>query len=251
MKVRTVQPEDLDYAHAVADMVFAAYDGQTYKWRLTDTDSLWKIHFGVSAGVVGVAGNERRACVKLFYDRRLKARFRNVFKLSKAQVAYERGQALVEHGIACPAMLGYAENDSGMGLIVSELAEGYEQVDARLGHDTGTLFLSAVGTFLRTMHEAGVSHKDLSPRNMLVKEGSAGGRFSFLLLDGEDTRIASCVSLRKRREELHHFYERIYRLVPEGHRRYLIEAYAIGEDPTGWLRTMEEMVEKRPSKYTR
>lgn len=212
MRVQTVHPEDLTYVRSAAEMVFGAYTGGLKRWALEDSSSLWKIHFGMRAGVVGVELEGRRCCVKLFYDNRLFVGFRNRIGFAKAKRAYLKGLELKRRGVSCPEMLGYAVcRKSGLALLVTELAEGFGRVDQWIEqHGADTVLLEALADFVVQMHAAGVAHKDLSPRNVLVKDPVTGNEF--IILDYEDASFHRKVPDNIQLKDIRHMHERLLRV---------------------------------------
>jgi len=74
------------------------------------------------------------------------------------------------------------------------------------------------------MHDHGVSHVDLSPRNILIRH--PGGDAEFLLLDYEDARFTRNLSRRTRLDNLHHLHERMAKQVPLRDRLCFLRDYA-------------------------
>jgi len=97
----------------------------------------------------------------------------------------------------------------------------------------------ALARYLRNMHDHGVSHVDLSPRNILIRH--AGAEAEFLLLDYEDARFARDLSYRKRLDNLHHLHERVAQLVPLRDRLRFLRAYA-GPDYRLYRQALQPMM---------
>lgn len=246
--IQTVRAEDREFVRSVAQAVFSAYDGRGRNWRPDSASGIWPIHMADRAGVVGVECAGRRVCVKLFYDRSLKGRMRNLFRFSKAKRAWRCGVKLMERGIPVPATVGYAETRGGMGLMITALVEDAIRLDVWIrqnGFSEPTA--KALGQFVRRLHDVGVAHKDLSPRNILIR---AGG--DCRLLDYEDARFFHDVSRRRRLCDLHHLYERSVSIVPRNSWRIFLESYLGNSDETdSWCQSLEYMVREKPSKYTK
>jgi tRNA A-37 threonylcarbamoyl transferase component Bud32 len=217
---------DADYIRDVARMVYASYDGGSENWQVKNSGRMWAISLGGRAGVVGIRLQGRTCCAKLFYDERFQTRLRTWLGLSKGRRAYQNGLRLQQAGVNCPAMWGYAERrPSGPALIVTALADDCLRVDhwaVRQGVPREAVL--ALARFLRAMHDAGVSHVDVSPRNIMVRLVSA--QYEFFLLDYEDARFAAHVSHRTRLENLHHLHERMIQHVSARDRLRFLREYA-------------------------
>ncbi len=217
---------DLDYVRETANMVYACYQGEGPRWRVPESDEMWPISLGGRAGVLGVRVNARTACVKLFYDERLRTKLRVALGGSKGRRAYRNGIRLAQAGIGCPRMLGYAERrPTGPAMIVTELADGAERLDRwAAGRRIPVEAVVALARFIRDLHDKGISHTDLSPRNILIRKASPP--FRFLLLDYEDARFAARLSRRRRLDNLHHLHERMVGYVPLRARLRFLRTYA-------------------------
>lgn len=250
MEVKSAKTEDLQYVASVAEFVFRQYAGGLHRWKLCDSESIWKIHFGARAGVLGVDLNGRRCCVKLFYDERRQVKLRNSIGFSKAKRAFKKGLELEERGVACPEMVGYAVGNNRLAVLVTELMDDAVQADLWIAdHGSGNVLAEQLGSFLRKMHDAGVEHIDLSLRNMLIQP--TDDSFDFFLLDYEDTRFGSRVTEKKRIENLHHMNERALTLVPLRYRLRFLRAYLGVEDIREWVGQLNRMIACYPSKYTK
>jgi tRNA A-37 threonylcarbamoyl transferase component Bud32 len=220
------QESDLDYVRRAAEYVYARYRGEGPHWSLPKSEEIWRISFGGRAGVLGIHIDGRVACVKLFYDERLRTKLRVALGCSKARRAYGNGVRLGEIGIPCPRMLGYAERrPAGPAMIVTELADRYARLDLwAIEHGIPRPVVRALARFIRDLHDRGVWHTDLSPRNILVDPSDSNGRF--LLLDYEDARFIRRVGDRKRLNNLHHLHERVIGYVPLRDQLRFLHAYA-------------------------
>lgn len=258
--VKTAVQEDREFVHAVAEQVFSVYDGRGRDWSLDAVSnppsfdaaatSVWKIHLADRAGVMGVELASRRVCVKLFYDRSRKGRLRNRLRCSKAKRAWRCGGAMMARHVPVPAMIGYAEDESGMGMVIAELVEDALRLDEWIKQNgAGKSAALALGRVIRKMHDAGVTHRDLSVRNILVRDDA----HDFVLLDYEDARFSKHVSRRQRLNNLHHLNERALATVPEDVRRAFLTAYLNDGNEKSteqWCRALKRMMERHPSKYT-
>jgi len=217
---------DLDYIRAASELVLAHYSGEGHRWRPTDSDRLWRIFTGGRAGVVGVRLNGRVCCVKLFYDERQRTKLRVALGFAKGRRAYRNGLRLRRAGVDSPGMLGCAEQRPiGPIMVITEMIDDGMRLDHWVArHPITRRDIVALARYLRHMHDHGVSHVDLSPRNILIRH--AGADAEFLLLDYEDARFARHLSRRKRLDNLHHLHERMAKLVSLRDRLRFLRAYA-------------------------
>jgi tRNA A-37 threonylcarbamoyl transferase component Bud32 len=215
LQCKVAKAADNDYIQTVSEKVLDAYTGGLHQWEFIDSPTLWKIHVGARAIVLGVEINGKRCCVKLFYDNRAFVLTRNILGLSKAGRAYRNGLQLAETGLDCPEILGFSVSlKKGLALLVTELIDDAEQVDhwlERNGADAE--FLESLGCFVVRMHKLGVLHKDLSPRNLLIK--ISNGDHLFIILDYEDLSFHRKISKKKRMLNLQHLHVRLMRTLPE------------------------------------
>ena len=233
-----------------AERLFSAYDGRREGWRLPPEAGLTGIHFGSRAGVVGLEADGLRCCAKLFYDDRAFVKLRNRLGFSKARRACGRSRELERRNVPAPRPLGYAvDGRGGLAALFSEWVEDAERVDERVRRTGATpAFASALGRFVRAMHEAGTTHSDLSLRNLLVRNET-----DFLLLDWEDCRFfAGPAPETRRMEDLHHLHERALALAPEAARCAFLRAYSHEDEGTTKRRCerLAKMLRDRPSKYS-
>jgi tRNA A-37 threonylcarbamoyl transferase component Bud32 len=249
LNIQTFCPGDRDFVSSVSETVFSSYDGRGRDWHPDPKSGIWPIHMAVRAGVVGIEQEGRRVCVKLFYDRSLKSRLRNLLRCSKAKKAWRCGLALVAGAVPVPGIIGYAEDGSGTGLMITELVEDAVRLDIRIQqHGSTEPEAERLGQFIRRMHDAGVTHKDLSLRNILVRNGEGG----FLLLDYEDACFSKTVSEQDRLYNLHHLHERaIGAAVSEPVRRAFLAGYLEDARLTArWCEKLQSLIQLYPSKYT-
>jgi len=247
MKVLTVHPDERNIVINVAQKVFAAYDGAGREWNLTSDSDIWAIHLANRAGVVGVELSGLRFCVKLFYDPSFKGYLKNFFHCSKAKRAWRSGVELMQRGIAVPRMVGYAEGPMGMGLMITALIENASRLDQYIELNGASAKLAkALGLFIRHMHDAGVTHSDLSVRNIMVRDGGDG----FVLLDYEDACFSNNVSQQQRLKDIHHLNERALGLIPLKLRLIFLRSYLGKRETRDWVLLLDDMIKKYPSKYT-
>jgi len=241
--VCSTEEQNLSFVREAAEKTYAHYHGEGCRWQLPTSDQLWKISFGGRAGVLGVRMGGRTACVKLFYDERLQTRFRVMLGLSKGRRAYHNGVRLGQAGVSCPRMLGYAERRPfGPALIVTELAEDAMRFDLwALEHGVPRATVIALARFVRDLHDRGIWHTDLSPRNILIRRSDPAG--GFLLLDYEDARFGPQVGRHMRLKNLHHLHERVVGYLPLRDRLRFLHAYA-GADYRIFRDRLHRMIEK-------
>ena len=239
---------DLDYVRAVSELVLARYNGETYHWRPARSDELWRIFTGGRASVVGVRHAGRVACVKLFYDDRWRTRIRTRLGLSKARRAYRNGLRLRTAGVLCPQMIGYAERrPTGPALLVTELITGAARIDHWLAQrGIGRDMAEALARSLRAMHDKGVCHLDLSPRNILVRQRDGG--FEFLMVDYEDARFASEIGRRQRIDNLHHLHERMAQCASLRDRLRFLRFYA-GREYRAYRQALRQRMLRSPRNH--
>jgi serine/threonine protein kinase len=112
----------------------------------------------------------------------------------------------------------------------------------RAGRDA----IVSLARFLRHMHDQGVAHIDLSPRNILIRTGAGG--LEFFLLDYEDVRFAAHLSRRRRLDNLNHLHERTVRLISLRDRLRFLREYA-GPDYEAWRDDLSRMIRRSRSKH--
>jgi tRNA A-37 threonylcarbamoyl transferase component Bud32 len=181
-------------------------------------------------------GAADEVAVKLF-----RPRVRDRFRTPRAVRAFRRAYALRVRGVSCPAPLAAASRPDGAGILVSELlgdgegdasdldraARGRDGAPAefpRLARATRTSALFELGRFLRRMHDAEVSHRDLKAPNLVARR--AGGRVTFALVDLEGTRIRrGPVSWRRRARDLARLDASVGPAVSRADRRRVLAGY--------------------------
>ena len=217
---------DLDYLRTVSETVLAHYGGEGQRWRPTESDRLWGVFFGGRSGVVAVRHDDRVCCVKLFYDERPRTKLRVALGLAKGRRAYRNGLRLRRAGVNCPRMLGYAERRPvGPVMVITDLIDDAMRLDHWVSrHPIARPDVIALARYLRHMHDQGITHVDLSPRNILIRHTEA--QAEFFLLDYEDARFAREVSSRQRLDNLHHLHERMAKQVPLCDRLRFLRIYA-------------------------
>lgn len=239
---------DVDYVAAVSELVSGQCRGAPIQWQITTPDKLWKVVTGGRSGILGARLEGRVSCVKLYCDERLRTRVRVAIGRAKAKRAYHNGQRLMQLGIPCARMLGYAERrPTGPAMVIMELIADGKRLDhwiAMCGVQRELVLTLA--RFIRTMHERGVSHKDLSPRNIMVRLTSKG--LGLLLLDYEDVRFSRNLQRKPRLENLHHLHERLARRVSLRDRLRFLHEY-VSRDYPAWRAELAARLASSRSKY--
>jgi len=134
-------------------------------------------------------------------------------------------------------------------MIVTEPADNAERLDRWAAEHAVTIdAVVTLARFVRDLHDKGISHADLSPRNILIHK--SGPLFEFLLLDYEDARFTTELSTRRRMANLHHLHERMVGHVPLRARLRFLRAYAPHDYPA--LRdALRSMIEKSGFRWLR
>lgn len=172
----------------------------------------------------------RQVVLKLFRPRGVD-RLKTLVLPSKPLRAWRGARALVERGIPTPRPLAWLERRrAGMaveGYFLTEKTENVREVrEIFRGPDDGRLdgLLRSLAGFLRTCHEKGILHRDLSDGNVLAAEDGRGG-FTFHLLDTNRVRVLKRVAGPRAAANL-------VRLgVPSGKQRAFLAEYSGGRPP--------------------
>jgi tRNA A-37 threonylcarbamoyl transferase component Bud32 len=239
-----------DYIAAVAECVYRSYDGAQDRWHCPDSGPVRRISLGGRAGVVAVSVDGRPCCAKLYYDGRLRTRWRVRMGLAKARRACRSGLRLEQLGVRSPRILGYAEQRPGqLTVLVMELLAGATRLDQWLAlHGPSLALVKSAARFVRGMHDLGVTHVDLSPRNLMV--ALAGDAFEVWLLDCEDARFWRRISEQARLADLHHLHERVLCIASLRDRLRFLREYT-GQNNSPWQDVLGGMIETSRSKYAK
>lgn len=191
-------------------------------------------------------GGQREVVVKEFSVRgfnRLKSRFLP----SKAARAWRGAVALAVKGIPTPKPLAYLERRRRGFLVrcffLAERVVGLEEIRRffrELPENSLPALLASLARFLRSCHDAGIKHRDLSDGNILVgkEEAEDAGRapsaadtasFRFYLLDTNRIR------LRQRLGPLLRVKNLIRLGVPAGLQKFFLAQYFGGNHPPSFL----------------
>jgi tRNA A-37 threonylcarbamoyl transferase component Bud32 len=149
-----------------------------------------KAEGNVAAGVL--PGLDRPVALK-----RWPALWRDRFRVPRAVRAFRRAYALRVRGVACPEPLLAAADATGRGVYVAALAGGGEALDLDRACRGGTRApfaalpaaarrdaLHRLGRFLRRLHDAETSHRDLKAPNVVAVPSSRGPAFAVVDLEG-------------------------------------------------------------------
>jgi len=241
---------DLPYVKEVSQLACRYCAGDPSGWQLADVERLWKVFIGGRSGILGIRLDGRVCCVKLYYDGRLRTRLRTMVWLAKSRRAYLHGVRLARAGINCPRMLGWAEHrPTGPTMIVTELIDDGMRLDHWIAkYGVGQGLPAGLARFVRNMHDHGVTHVDLSPRNIMVRARDNG--YEFLLLDYEDARFLRSVDRRTRWRDLNHLHERLALCTSLRDRLRFLRVYT-PQDYHLYRERLRGMLDRSTSRYLR
>jgi tRNA A-37 threonylcarbamoyl transferase component Bud32 len=144
----------------------------------------------VAARIPGVALGEEVVL------KRYAARWKDPWRTPRAIRAFRRAYALRVRGVACPEPLLAVSGPDGAGVVASasagpgatDLHEAARGRGPRLDPAERRRALRHLGRFLRRLHDAEVSHRDLKAPNLVVSPGP-DGRARFQVVDLEGARL--------------------------------------------------------------
>jgi len=152
-------------------------------------------------------GGRVEIVVKEFLPRGVNS-LKSIFLRGKALKAWSGAQALLARSIDTPFPVAYLEKRKRFvlerGYFISERIEGVEELRTlfrRLSSPELQALLSALAAFLRSVHEKGILHLDLSDGNILVDRENSQ-KFHFYLIDTNRIRVKEHISLGKRIKNL-------------------------------------------------
>lgn len=230
---------------ALTEKILETYDGSTDSWELSETPDITPIKLGNRSALLAIDC----ICVKFFYDKSLKSRIRDFFGLSKAQRTYEIGTKVTELGVPIPKLYGMSKKRFSYGFVFSKFEEDYLPIHLFVKSILNVSLWSELGRFIRSIHDKNITHKDLAPKNIMAQK--LGEAIHFLLLDYEDCKVHSKMTDELRLKDLHHMFERLYKITTKPEREAFVDGYVCSE-PTfaDYHGRLLEMVELQPSKYT-
>jgi len=196
--IRIRHPEDMPYLTAAGERVLREHPVPPERKTRPSDGGVWLIHHGRKADILGVElPPGRRLCVKFIHDHRPRVWLRTLAGLGRARAAYRRGLRLERAGIRGPRALGFMERRPfGPSIFLMELLDRHETVRDRLGRlraraDSGNPEIRALarslGRYVGLLHRRGVSHKDLTIKNLLLPTDTTD--LDFVLIDFEDRRF--------------------------------------------------------------
>ncbi len=150
--------------------------------------------------------------------KRFDAKRRDRFRTPRAIRAFRRAYALRIRGVACPKPIAAAASTDGAGLYVAELARDGDRVAAdlyrlvrpsddgpsaysRLSPAARAEALHALGRFVRRIHDAEVSHRDLKAPNIVARRDASSVSYEIVDLEGARIRRGE-ISWRRRARDL-------------------------------------------------
>lgn len=152
----------------------------------TDNSAI-EIYRGARNTLYNVADNDNNhLCVKHFR----KAKFPNSYiyttlRHSKARRSYEHAEKLLSLGFHTPNPIAWSERRKGLKLLDSYYICKYLETpnirDWGKRPDADAL-IDALGTYMVSLHRAGIYHRDFSPGNILA-ERLSDGSYRFYLVD--------------------------------------------------------------------
>ena len=229
------RPVDLGTFRGAVDAAFYKPD---FIACLSDPEKLMRrgtvIHAGrnrLAALSLDIPGRGRREVVLKRFLPRGVDRLKTFFLPSKPLKAWRGARALVECGIPTPRPLAWLERrrrgTTAEGYFLAEKEQDAREVRELLRVPEGDRLdtvLRSLARFVRTCHDRGVLHRDLSDGNVLAAEDGRGG-YDFLLLDTNRVRR------RKRVKGLSAAANLVRLGVPRERRRAFLAYYGRGRAP--------------------
>jgi len=133
-----------------------------------------------------------------------RAWWREILRGPKAKLEFTRAVELANRGIATIEPLAWGRFDQAWpkgSFLITRALEGTMPLDEYLLDSAGQRFSERnsltrlLAVFIAKLHEAGVSHPDLHPGNLLVRQESNG--LQFFLIDVHDLELGPPLSHRR------------------------------------------------------
>ncbi len=244
-----VEPGDLACAEKVSASVYSRFAYRN-RYESFHSEDMWTISLGKKAGVWGVSCDGRIICVKIFYNESFFNRIRRCLGFDKARRAYLNARRLKEIGVNVPRALAFFPGTyRNPSLLLTEFISGkciLEWLEA--GNYPDYTMITRLASFIAGTHRVGVSHDDLSGRNIIME--MKGNEYRFLFLDYEDTHFHTGFLPKEIAfDNLHHLHERVIKFISVKDRIRFLKAYA-GEGGHPFTpRSFFDYIRKHPSKY--
>lgn len=244
--VKVVNNFDSADLKRIAETIFSSYDGAVENWDYSGLDGFVPLKKGNRSALIAV---DDSVCVKFFYDKSVKSKIRDFLGFSKARKTFEIGLKVSQLGIQIPQLYGFSKKKFSHGIVFSKFEPDYNTIYWFVRGNPEVHIWGQLGQFIRSIHDKSVTHKDLAPKNIMVKQSEE--KCEFLLLDYEDCKVNSQMTDELRLKDLHHFYERLYQFTTEEQRECFVKGYVAEEKAfCNYHTQLLKMVTDRPSKYT-
>jgi len=237
--------------HGRVAAAFAGPDLGSEVLRLSDPSAATRtLHWGrnyLYAAELATAAGPVPVVVKQFRNQGWRKVLERRLRGSKAERSWCAALAMAEAGVATPEPILLVESDlaDGPSFFVTrriepafEVRQFFRRLEGR--EDAGPFpevatspFLEQLGSFCRSVHDAGVHYRDLSMGNVLVRPGS-GGDLEMLVVDCNRARVGKRLGAVRRSRDICRFP-----IVERGHREAFLRGYwgrvPARLDPRWWL----------------
>lgn len=153
--------------------------------------------------------------------------------LERARHEFDVLRGLRERGIACPLAVAHAQDRESGWLVTQEVPETHVLKSLLAGGalSPGELrsILTALGGYVRSLHDAGLRHDDLHAGNLLIRRGVAPAIF---VLDAHRARLAGKVSRERRHRDVAFLLLSVYPFVTLTAAWRLVRAYGFERKET-------------------
>ncbi|MGL4994329.1 MAG: lipopolysaccharide kinase InaA family protein [Bacteroidales bacterium] len=113
----------------------------------------------------------------------------SLFRPSKSRRSYEHALRLLDGGFNTPVPIAYVETRS-FGLFKGSYFVSFKACETRLLREFDDdsvhgreALIESIGSYLASLHEAGIYHEDFSPGNVMFDKLDEGDQYSFSLVD--------------------------------------------------------------------